>query len=417
MAEEKLNPFEVVKRQLDGVAKKLNLEPWLLERLKNPRRTIIVSVPVKMDDGTIKTFTGYRVQYDMVRGPYKGGIRYHPDVTLDEVKALAAWMTLKCAVVDIPYGGSKGGVTCNPKEMSKGELERLTRRYTSMILDDIGPYKDVPAPDVYTDAQTMAWIMDTYSQFKGYLVPEVVTGKPLHLGGSEGREGATGRGVSICAREAAKHLGMDLKGMTVAIQGFGKVGKSAAKNLHQMGCKIIAMSDSKGGIFNPGGLNPAEVIEHKRKTGRVTGFKDSKEITNEELLELECDILIPAALENQITEANAANIKAKIIVEGANGPSTPEAQKILHSKGIFVVPDILANAGGVTVSYFEWVQNLHREHWSEDEVNEKLERIMVKAFNDVLKVSKEHGVDMATAAYMLGVSRVAEATKTLGLFP
>lgn len=415
--EEKPSPFDGVIKQIDMVAEKLKLDPSIVEKIKHPRKIVIVSVPIKMDDGNIKVFTGYRVQFDMVRGPYKGGIRYHPDVNLDEVKALAAWMTWKCAVMDIPYGGAKGGIACNPKEMSKGELERLTRRYTAMLLDEIGPYKDVPAPDVYTDAQTMAWIMDTYSQFKGYLVPEVVTGKPVELGGSEGREEATGRGGAICAREAARHLGINLKGARVAVQGFGKVGKAAAKILDEMGARIIAVSDSKGGIYNKEGLDIAAVIEHKAKTGQLSGFRGCKEITNEELLELECDILVPAALENQITEANAPRIKAKIVVEGANGPSTPGARQIMHERGVFVVPDILANAGGVTVSYFEWTQNLHREHWTEKEVNQKLEEKMMKAFNDVLRMVGEHGVSMAEATYMLAISRIADAHERLGLWP
>jgi glutamate dehydrogenase/leucine dehydrogenase len=413
----KINPFDAVLRQIEMVAEKLKLDPSIVEKIKHPRKIVIVSVPIRMDDGRVRVFTGYRVQYDMVRGPYKGGIRYHPDVNLDEMKALAAWMTWKCAVMNIPYGGAKGGIACNPKEMSRGELERLTRRYTAMILDEIGPYKDVPAPDVYTDAQTMAWIMDTYSQFKGYLVPEVVTGKPVELGGSEGREDATGRGVAICAREAAKHLGIELRGARVAVQGFGKVGKAASRLLHEMGCKIIAVSDSKGGIYNAGGLDIPAVIEHKSRTGQLTGFQGSEEITNDELLELECEILVPAALENQITEANASKIKAKIVVEGANGPSTPEARQILHKRGIFVVPDILANAGGVTVSYFEWIQNLHREHWTEEEVNRRLEEKMVEAFNNVLEVAKKYDVSMADAAYILAISRIADAHEKLGLWP
>lgn len=415
--EKKPTPFDAVIKQLDIVAEKLKLDPSTVERLKSPRRVIIVSVPIRMDDGRIKVFTGYRVQHNMMRGPCKGGIRYHPNVDLDEVKALAAWMSWKVAVVDIPYGGAKGGIACNPKEMSRGELERLTRRYTAMLIDDIGPYKDIPAPDVYTDAQTMAWIMDTYSEFKGYLVPEVVTGKPIEVGGSEGRHEATGRGVAICAREGAKHLGVNMKGLKVVVQGFGKVGKAAARLLHQMGCKIIAMSDSKGGIYDPDGLDLATVLEHKEKTGQLRGLKGAKEITNEELLELECDILIPAALENQITEANASRIRARMIVEGANGPSTPGAREILTKRGVFIVPDILANAGGVTVSYFEWIQNLHHEHWTEEEVNRRLEEKMVKAFRDVLETSKKHGVDMATAAYVLGVKRIVNASEKLGLFP
>jgi len=403
--------------QLRIAAEKLELDPGLHEMLKYPKRTLIVSINIKMDDGSIKTFMGCRVQHNDARGPFKGGIRYHPNVTLDEVTALAMWMTWKCAVVDIPYGGAKGGVCCNPKEMSKAELERLTRRYTSLILDLIGPYRDVPAPDVYTDAQTMAWIMDTYSQFKGYSVPECVTGKPLSVGGSEGRAEATSLGVMFCAREAAKNLGLKMKDAKVVVQGFGSVGWNAAKIAYDWGCRIIGVSDSTGGGYCPEGLNPYKVYEHKAKTGSVLNFEGCKNITNEQLLELECDILVPAALENQITKANAEKIKAKIVAEGANGPTTPEADEVLNEKGVFLIPDILANSGGVTVSYFEWVQNLTREHWTLEEVNQKLERKMVKAFNDVYKTSKSEEEPMRTAALMLGVGRVAEAIKTLGLWP
>jgi len=413
----KPNPLNVALQQLSIAAEKLGLDSGIHEVLKHPKRALVVSVPIKMDNGGVQVFMGCRVQHSDARGPYKGGIRYHPDVTLDEVTALAMWMTWKCAVVDIPYGGAKGGVCCNPKQMSIGELERLTRRYATMILDLIGPYRDVPAPDVYTNAQTMAWIMDTYSRFKGYSVPEATTGKPLILGGSEGREEATSLGVTFCIREAIKRLGMQPKGTTVAVQGFGTVGWNAAKLLHGQGYKVVAVSDSQGGIYNPKGLNPVEVFEHKRKTGSVTGFKGSKEITNEELLELECDILVPAALENQITEANAMNIKARVVVEAANGPTTTEADKILNEKGTFVIPDILANSGGVTSSYFEWVQNLTREHWSEEEVDRKLEEKMVKAFNDVFETAKKQETEMRTAALMLGVGRVAEAIQALGIWP
>jgi glutamate dehydrogenase (NAD(P)+) len=403
--------------QLCIAAEKLNLEPGIHTMLRHPKRSLVVSITVKMDNGKRCVFTGCRVQHWDARGPFKGGIRYHPNVTLDEVTALAMWMTWKCAVVDIPYGGAKGGVCCNPKEMSKGELERLTRRYTSLLLDFIGPYRDVPAPDVYTDAQTMAWIMDTYSQFKGYSVPECVTGKPISIGGSEGREEATSRGVVICAREAAKKLGLKLRGAKVAVQGYGNVGGNAAKIAHSIGCKIVAVSDSTGGIYCPKGLNPHKIHMHKAKTGSVANYKGCENITNEELLKTKCDILIPAALENQITKANADKIKAKIVAEGANGPTTPEADEVLHQKGTFLVPDILANSGGVTASYFEWVQNLTREHWTLEEVNRKLENKMVKAFNDVHKLAKQEESDMRTAALMLGVGRVAEAIKTLGLWP
>jgi glutamate dehydrogenase/leucine dehydrogenase len=411
------NPFEAAMRQLDLVAEEIGLNKMSVAVLKHPNRVVITSLPVKMDDGTVKVFTGYRVQYSRHRGPYKGGIRYHPNVNLDEVKALAAWMTWKCAVADIPYGGSKGGITCNPKEMSTAELERLTRRYTSSIIRDIGPFKDIPAPDVYTDSQTMAWLLDTYSEFQGYAVPGVVTGKPISVGGSEGRAGATGRGVALCTREAARHLGIDMNGATVAIQGYGKVGRSVAKVLREMGCIIIAISDSKGGIFNQNGLDPFEVLEHKKRTGSVVDYKDSTFIANKDLLELDCTILIPAALENVLTEENAPRVKAKIISEGANGPTTPEAGKILHKKGVMMIPDILANCGGVTVSYFEWVQNLNRLHWTLDEVNQKLEQKIVKAFNDVLEISTKRNISMRLAAYVLGISRVAEAFEVLGLFP
>jgi len=412
-----ISPLEVAIQQVDIAAEMLNLESGICEILKKPKRSLIVAIPIRRDNGEINVFTGVRVQHSDVRGPYKGGIRYHPDVTLEEITALAMWMTWKCAVAEIPYGGAKGGVRCNPKELSIGELERLTRRYTTMILNIIGPYQDVPAPDVYTDAQTMAWIMDTYSQFKGYMVPEIVTGKPLHLEGSEGREAATARGLTYCIDEAAKHLGMQLKGATVVVQGFGKVGWNAARFVHNQGCKIIALSDSKGGIYNPKGINPVKVNEHKKRTNSVMNYKGCKNITNEELLETECEILIPAAFENQITKENAGNINTCLLAEGANGPTTPEASRILTEKGIFMIPDILANSGGVTVSYFEWVQNLHREHWTKEEVHRKLKYKMVKAFKDVFNAMKEHETDMRTAALMLGVGRVAKAIRSLGLWP
>jgi len=414
---EKQTALTVALEQLKIAAQKLKLDRGLEDMLANPKRSLIVSITVKMDDGSIRVFSGCRVQHWDARGPFKGGIRYHPNVTLDEVTALSMWMTWKCAVVDIPYGGAKGGVCCNPKEMSKGELERLTRRYTSLLFDFIGPYRDVPAPDVYTDAQTMAWIMDTYSQIRGYSVPECVTGKPLSIGGSEGRSEATSFGVVICAREAAKQQRLKLKGATVAVQGYGNVGWNAAKIAYDMGCKIVAVSDSMGGIYSPKGLDPYDVSKHKAKTGSVVDYKETESITNKEILETKCDILIPAALENQITKTNADKIKAKIVSEGANGPTTPEADKILHENGIVLIPDILANSGGVATSYFEWVQNLTREHWTLEDVNRKLETKMVKAFNDVHKVSANEKSDMRTAALMLGVGRVAEAIKTLGLWP
>ena len=413
-----IGPLDVALEQLKTAAEMLDLDPGVHAFLKRPKRTLTVSIPVKMDNDEIRIFWGCRVQHIDARGPFKGGIRYHPCVGLDEVKALAMWMTWKCAVVDIPYGGAKGGVCCNPKEMSQTELEHLTRRYTNMLLDFIGPYKDVPAPDVYTNAQVMAWIMDTYSRFKGYSVPECVTGKPIIVGGSEGRYEATSRGVIISLREATGRLGIKMKGATMVVQGYGNVGGNAAKIAHDMGVKIVGVSDSRGGIYNPQGLNPVKVWEHKVKTGSVLGFKNAiKEVTNSELLELKCDILVPAALENQITEANAGKIKAKIVVEAANGPTTPYADKILREKKVFLIPDILANAGGVTTSYFEWVQNLTREHWTLEEVNRKLENIMVKSFTDVYNTMVKDETNMRTAALLLGVGRVAKAIETLGLWP
>ena len=413
-----IEPLEVALEQLSIAAEILNLESEVHAVLREPKRTLTVSIPVKMDDGGIQVFWGCRVQHIDARGPFKGGIRYHPCVDLGEVTALAMWMTWKCAVVDIPYGGAKGGVCCNPKVMSQTELEHLTRRYTNMLLDFIGPKRDVPAPDVYTNAQTMAWIMDTYSRFKGYSIPECVTGKPVALGGLEGRTEATSRGVVICIRESLKLLEMKMKNATVAIQGFGTVGYNAAKLAKESGAKIIAVSDSKSGIFNPEGLHPQKVLKHKKTEGSVSGFERAKrEITNAELLELECDILIPAALENQITQANADNIKAKIIGEGANGPTTPKADEILNEKGVFLVPDILANAGGVTASYFEWVQNLTREHLTLPEVNRKLEKMMIRAFSDVYNLMEKKETSMRTAALLLGVGRNAESIRMLGLWP
>jgi glutamate dehydrogenase (NAD(P)+) len=407
----------VAQEQLDIAAEKLNLDKGLHEILKTPKRSIIVSVTIKMDNHSIGVFSGCRVQHWDVLGPFKGGLRYHPNVTLDEVTALAMWMTWKCAVVGLPYGGAKGGVTCEPKKMSIGEQERLTRRYVSLIADYLGPHRDVPAPDVYTNAQTMAWIMDTYSQLKGYRIPESVTGKPVEIGGSEGRVCATSQGVSLCIREASEKLGLKLKDATVAVQGFGNVGYNAASILHSMGCKIVAVSDSTGGIYCTDGLNPYNVRVHKNRTGMVQGYEGSTNITNAELLTSKCDILVPAALEGQLTKKNADKIKARIVAEGANGPTTPEADKILNEKNVCVIPDILANSGGVTVSYFEWVQNLTREHWTLEEVNEKLEAKITKAFADVYKLSDKEESDMRTGALMLGVGRVAHALKTLGLWP
>ena len=409
--------WEMAQRQLDEVAEYINLEEWVWKKLRECRKIMIVSLPIRMDSGKIEVFEGYRVQHNTTRGPAKGGIRYHPEVTLEEVKALAMWMTWKCAVVNLPYGGGKGGVKCNPKEMSKGEIERLTRRYTSEIISMIGPEKDIPAPDVYTNPQVMAWIMDTYSVDQGYCVPGVVTGKPVELGGSLGRDTATGRGVYFTCLTALKYLGKYPEGLKVVVQGFGNVGSVVARLLHEEGCKVIGVSDSRGGIYNPEGLNIPELIELKIREGTVIAYKEGDRITNKELLELECDILIPAALENQIREDNADKIRALIIAEAANGPTTPEADKILEDKGVFIIPDILANAGGVTVSYFEWVQALQAYFWSEREVNLKLRDMMEKAFWDVVRIREKEKTGMRMAAYILGVERVARATRLRGLYP
>jgi len=373
------NPFEVVVSQISAVCERLNIDDACRLRLEKCERELTVNFPVKMDDGTVKVFTGFRVQHNDTRGPAKGGIRYHPDVTLDETKALAVWMTLKTAVVNIPYGGAKGAVICDPKVMSRGELEKLTRRYASEIPILIGPGSDIPAPDVGTNPQIMAWIMDTYSMSKGYSVPAVVTGKPIEIGGSKGRLEATGRGCMLSARLAAKQLGMSVKEATAAVQGCGNVGSATAKLLAKEGCRIIAISDSKGGIYNPKGLDPESVLLYKRETGSVVGFKDTETITNTELLGLQCDMLVPSALEDQIVKANAANTKAKMIIEGANEPTTPEADKILYDNGVFVVPDVLANTGGVIVSYFKWVQDIQSLFWSEEQVNNQLQRVVANA--------------------------------------
>ena len=403
--------------QLKLASEKLNLDKGIYEILKEPKRAILVSVTIKNDNKSIGVYQGIRVQHWDVKGPFKGGIRFHPNVSLCEVTALSMWMTWKCAIVNLPYGGAKGGICCNPKKMSTTELERLTRRYTSLIVDYLGPHRDIPAPDLYTNEQTMAWIMDTYSQLKGYSVPESVTGKPIEIGGSEGRKCATANSVAFCTREAAKILKLKLKNSTIAIQGFGNVGYNAATVMHDSGCKIVSISDSSGGIFCPNGINPEKLRLHKLQTGSVLSFENCTNITNEELLASDCDILIPAAMENQITEKNVNSIKAKIVSEGANGPTTPKADKILFEKGVYLIPDILANSGGVTVSYFEWVQNLTRTHWNLDEVNSKLEKKIVEAFYEVERLSKKEKSDMRTSALMLGVGRVASAIKTRGLWP
>jgi glutamate dehydrogenase (NAD(P)+) len=411
------NGLEVALAQLELAAEKLNLDSGMHKMLSHPKRSIMVSIDIRLDDGSVDVFNGVRVQHWDARGPFKGGTRYFSDLTLEEATALAMLMTWKCAIADLPFGGAKGGVCVDVKKRSAFELERLTRRYTSLIFEYLGPHRDIPAPDLYTDAQTMAWVMDTYSQLKGYSIPESVTGKPVEIGGSWGRTEATGRGVIHCVKQAARINNLKLKGAKVAIQGFGNVGYHAATAAKELGCKIIAVSDSTGGIYLADGLNTEEIMVHKEKTGTVQNYEDCKNISNQELLELECDVLIPAALENQITCKNANKIRAKMVAEAANGPTTPEADRTLYEKGICLIPDILANSGGVTVSYFEWVQNLTREQWTLEKVNKKLENKITKAFNDVINLSQKEESDMRTGALMLGVGRVANAIKTLGLWP
>jgi len=408
--------FGAMLQEFDGAARILNLEPGIWKILTHPKRQITVSCPVQMDNGEIEVFTGYRVQYNITLGPAKGGIRYHPGVSLDEVTALAAWMTWKCALAHIPFGGGKGGIICDPTRMSRRELEALTRRYVAEIIDAIGPEKDVPAPDVNTNDQVMAWIMDTYSMHVGHTSTAVVTGKPLELGGSLGRREATGRGVMISTRESAKHLGFDIKGASVAVQGCGNVGSISAELLAEIGARIVAITDWKGGVYNEKGLDLAKLNEHLRQHKTVAGFPGASPLTNAELFALDVDVLIPAALENQITIENAPAIKAKVVVEGANGPTTPEAHKHLHERGVFVVPDILANSGGVTTSYFEWVQDRHGYFWTEKEVNEKLEAKMCEAFNAVLQTSLKYRVDLRTAAYIVAINRVATVTRMRGMY-
>ena len=411
------NAYDVALENFDAAANALELSEDIRQMIKYPERMLTVSVPVRMDDGRLRRFEGYRVQHSSVRGPAKGGIRYHPRVTLDEVKALATWMTWKCAVVNIPFGGAKGGVTCDPKSMSQRELERMTRRYTSAILPMIGPEQDIPAPDVYTNPQTMAWIMDTYSMTKGYPIPGVVTGKPVSLGGSLGRNEATGRGVFYTVASACEHLGMQLRGATAAVQGFGNAGSVAAQLLHEAGAKVIAVSDSTGCVYNPRGLNIPELIHLKTLTGRVAGFPEAEALDPAGLLALQCDILVPAALENAVDAENAGAVKARIIAEAANGPLTPAADRILESHGVFVIPDILCNAGGVTVSYFEWVQDEQHLFWEAQDVYSRLERVLQTAFRDVLKIHLERNVPMRLAANMLGIGRVAEAVQIRGVYP
>jgi glutamate dehydrogenase (NAD(P)+) len=409
--------WESALQQLDDAARIIDLDPGVHEVLRNPRRTLEVAVPTRMDDGSIRVFTGYRVHHNTSRGPSKGGLRYHPAVTLDEVKALAMWMTWKCAVVNIPYGGAKGGVIVDPKSLSRNELERMTRRYAWEILPLIGPERDIPAPDMGTNAEIMAWIMDTYSTREGFSVPGVVTGKPVAIGGSKGRVSATGRGVSYVTLATLKHLGMAVEDARIVVQGFGNVGSNAVQLLEEMGCIVVGVSDVQGGIYNPNGLTHTGLSTHVRQAGSLAGYEGGEAVSNEELLELECDVLIPAALENQLTEDNAADVRAPVVVEAANGPTSPQGDAIFKDRHVLVVPDILANSGGVTVSYFEWVQDIQSYYWDEDEVNERLRKIMERAYVDVLSLSEERKVTMREAATVLGVTRVAEAHKTRGLYP
>lgn len=417
IAQENLNPWIVAQEQFDRAAEYLDIPAGILKILRGTHRELIVNCPVEMSDGSIEVFTGYRVHHNNARGPAKGGIRYHPDVTLDEVRALSMWMTWKCATVGIPYGGAKGGVICNPKTMTKRELERLTRRYASEISLLMSPEGDIPAPDVNTNAQIMAWIMDTYSMERGYTTPAVVTGKPIEIGGSLGRQEATGRGVMFTTLEALRLRDMPVADARVVVQGFGNVGSVAAYLLQDAGARIVAVSDVSGGLYNPDGLDTRAVLAYADQNGTIAGYRGGDYVTNHELLELPCDVLVPAALEGQITRENAPRIHARILAEGANGPTTPDADDILADKGIFVIPDILCNAGGVVVSYFEWVQGLQHFFWSEDEINRQLHKIMVDSFGVVSHISKTRGVDMRKAAYIHAIDRVARATMIRGIYP
>ena len=411
------DPFELAQQQLRRVADIFKIDPNLVEVLKECKKAVVVSVPVVMDDGTVQAFEGYRVTHNIARGPSKGGIRYHPDVSLSEVKSLAMWMTWKCALMNIPFGGAKGGVICNPKTLSRMELQKLTRRYTTEIINEIGPEKDIPAPDVGTDPSVMAWIFDTYSMNKGHSVLGVVTGKPLNVGGSLGRLEATARGAMYCIREAIRKQELSFDGLRVVVQGFGNVGSYLAKFMHDQGAKVIAVSDSTSGIHNPDGIDIDLALAHKQETGALSGLRGTESVSNDDLLLLDCDVLAPCALEQVITSENADKIKARIICEGANGPVTPTADEILDERGILVLPDILANAGGVVVSYFEWVQGLQEFFWKEDEVNARLNDIVTRAFNETWGTHQGRGTSMRMAAYGLAVQRVSEATTTRGLYP
>ncbi len=414
--EQEINPWEAQATRFDLAARKLNLEEGLWKMLRMPSREVIVHFPVKMDDGKMEMFTGFRVQHSIARGPCKGGIRYAPDVTLDEVRALASWMTWKCAVVNIPFGGAKGGVICDPRKMSQGELERMTRRYTSEIIDLIGPEKDVPAPDMNTNEQTMAWIMDTYSMHMGHTVTSVVTGKPLNLGGSRGRTEATGHGVRTICDESLRYLQMPIEGCRVVVQGFGNVGSNAARLLMERGYTIIGIAEKEGGLMNPNGIDIRQLLEYKRRNNTTLGFRGAEAVPSEELMLTECEILIPAAMENVITSRNAEQIKARIIVEGANGPTTAVADEILAEKRIFIMPDILANAGGVTASYFEWVQDRQGYFWKEAQVNEQMDAILHDSFEDVVRYAEAHNVNNRIAAYMLAIDRVAITIRSRGIY-
>src|SRR5579884_1136947 len=418
MAIEVMNPYEVAVAQFDEAAERLGLSQAMRAILRKPKRELIVNFPVRMDNGDVEMFTGYRVQHNINRGPAKGGIRFSPEVSLDEVRALAMWMTWKCAVVGIPFGGAKGGVICDPHKMTRAELERLTRRYATEISILIGPDSDIPAPDMNTNPQIMAWIMDTYSMHSGYSVPAVITGKPLAIGGSEGRLEATARGVMVVTREAMLDKGMRPEDCSVVVQGFGNVGSITARLLHdELDCKVIGLSDINGGVYNPNGIDVHRALRYSKEHGTLKGLPDTEPVSNADLLELPCDALIPAALEKQLTARNASRIKARLIIEAANGPTTPEADRIFNDRGITVVPDILANAGGVTVSYFEWVQDLQRFFWAEHEINNRLESIMTRSYEAVRARTDEQGTNMRMGAYLLAVARVAEATEIRGVYP